>query len=1175
MCLKTAEWRRQGNGRGCPVIRSRGIMPAFTPGGADFGYSSITSVYCTNFFQDKHMGIFERLVGKQQQLESAKVKPARPVSQAYAFALEPRLLFDGAEAATLADAALADAPHAAHEADAAGPSMDALLQALANTPPPVAPLPVAATPEPVIAVSDAVGGDSAAAPMDAGRDAEPAPIAPPDSTDNAEHNVAADGTTTTVPLPVELRPLDAAANGGKKEVVFIESNVADYQTLVDGVRPGVEVLLLDGQQDGLAQIAAWAQSHSGYDAMHIISHGAEGELLLGSAVIDDAALVGRSADLTAIGRALKADGDLLLYGCDVAKGAVGLEFIRDIAADAGVDVAASDDTTGLAREDGNWDLEVSTGTIDVSSLSFLAYQHVLGDTTFDFSTGTVGSNTGGTGDVTQTAGSYTVTVSVPIVSGGAVDHDVQARAGATYVNDWDGATESVTISFGTQVVFKTVDFATSNSSSIGLTITAVGTSDTGTKSITGAASTFTANWSGVTGVTITKTGGGVIPIMIDNIVIGDYVVTDSTSTVTASSTLTEPSTIATTATGTSNDVNLLDFKITDAGTSDGVATTVSSLTVDVSGTSTDAERGLMTFLLNGPDATDVVGTYDSATDKITFSGLSISVANAGNETYTLSAYFNDSTSTNDITDGHAVILSVDGDTNFTTGSGSSTMQASQSAVTNGSGAAIDVAATKLVFSQAPSGTITSGVAFGTQPIVQAVDARGNVDTGYTGTVTLTNDSSGALNDGDSTVDKVAISGVADFTSSNVKYLAAFDVDANFIITAAVSGLTSATSGSIDPDVVATQLVFTTQPAPTSIQSGSSTSFTAVPVVKAEDANNVVDTGYTTNIVLSVSKTDGNAITASEGTVNSLAVTSGDQDGGTATGITLSSASTGATYADGVATFTGLSLQFTNTDASESIALHATSGSLTAATSSTITSSTNQSPNAGGAVTVTAAATGNAVSIQEDATPGTTANIRLTPPTQTDPDAGDTVTQVRIISVTGGTLTQSGGTLITTGASGTLLSLTSGSVDLVFTPTANRETNATFSYVMVDSAGANSTASTATVSITAVNDVPALTAGSLSFTAVDEDSANATAVSLGLSAVTYGPGGGTDESGQTLTYTITAIPSFITLWKSDGTTQVNANDTVTASELQGLKYKTVADANGTGNLTFTVADNGGT
>ena len=52
----------------------------------------------------------------------------------------------------------------------------------------------------------------------------------------------------------------------------------------------------------------------------------------------------------------------------------------------------------------------------------------------------------------------------------------------------------------------------------------------------------------------------------------------------------------------------------------------------------------------------------------------------------------------------------------------------------------------------------------------------------------------------------------------------------------------------------------------------------------------------------------------------------------------------------------------------------------------------------------------------------------------------------------------------------------------------------------------------------------------------------TAVSLGLSAFTYGTGGGSDEAGQTLTYTITSIPSFVTLWKADGTTQVTTATT---------------------------------
>ena len=131
---------------------------------------------------------------------------------------------------------------------------------------------------------------------------------------------------------------------------------------------------------------------------------------------------------------------------------------------------------------------------------------------------------------------------------------------------------------------------------------------------------------------------------------------------------------------------------------------------------------------------------------------------------------------------------------------------------------------------------------------------------------------------------------------------------------------------------------------------------------------------------------------------------------------------------------------------------------------------------------------------------------------------------------------------------------------------------TISFQVNDGVG-NSNTVTRNVTVTAVNDVPVRTAGTLTPISVAENSANATAVTLGLRGVTYGPGGGADESKQTLTYTLTSIPSFVRIFKADGTTPVNLNGTVTAAELQGLKYKTVVNAYGSGNLTWTVTDNG--
>ena len=61
----------------------------------------------------------------------------------------------------------------------------------------------------------------------------------------------------------------------------------------------------------------------------------------------------------------------------------------------------------------------------------------------------------------------------------------------------------------------------------------------------------------------------------------------------------------------------------------------------------------------------------------------------------------------------------------------------------------------------------------------------------------------------------------------------------------------------------------------------------------------------------------------------------------------------------------------------------------------------------------------------------------------------------------------------------------------------------------------------------------------------------------------------------MTYKLTSIPSFIHVFQADSTTAVADDATLTLAQLQGLTYKTVADANGTGDLTWTVQDSGGT
>lgn len=146
-------------------------------------------------------------------------------------------------------------------------------------------------------------------------------------------------------------------------VLFIDSRVSDYESLISQFAPGTEYYVLDSGSDGVQQILDLLAGHSGYDSLQIISHGSSGSISIGSSVLNNTNLSVYSSQLLRIGSALTANGDLLLYGCNVAQGMIGQSFVEQLATATGLDVAASNDATG-----GNWVLEVQTGAIDQSAI---------------------------------------------------------------------------------------------------------------------------------------------------------------------------------------------------------------------------------------------------------------------------------------------------------------------------------------------------------------------------------------------------------------------------------------------------------------------------------------------------------------------------------------------------------------------------------------------------------------------------------------------------------------------------------------------------------------------------------------------------------------------------------------------------------------------------------------
>jgi len=161
--------------------------------------------------------------------------------------------------------------------------------------------------------------------------------------------------------PVSSDP-SSASTSENTHLVFVDAAVDDFEQLMAGLE-AARVVVIDDEQNGIEHItdtlAEYAQSP--LDSVHIISHGDRGSLQLGNAVLDAEGMAEYTDELIGWGSAIATEGDIFLYGCNVAADPTGHTFVQQLSQLTGADVAASDDFTG---QGGDWELEVTTGSVE-------------------------------------------------------------------------------------------------------------------------------------------------------------------------------------------------------------------------------------------------------------------------------------------------------------------------------------------------------------------------------------------------------------------------------------------------------------------------------------------------------------------------------------------------------------------------------------------------------------------------------------------------------------------------------------------------------------------------------------------------------------------------------------------------------------------------------------------
>ncbi|OAI00842.1 DUF4347 domain-containing protein [Methylomonas methanica] len=233
------------------------------------------------------MRVFKRSNNNSLASNSTSVAFSPSPNVLRAFALEPRILFDGAAAATV-DAAVPDS----HSGD--------VLQTATNA------IPAHDTQT----LLDAV-----------------AAYTPPEYATAAPESQPAHDT-----------------------IIFVDARVRDSQSLLNGVDSHAEVVYLQSGKDGLQQMADYLANRSNIDSVVIVAEGNQANIWLGNTWLTNDRLQQHATQLAQIGQALTAEGDIQIYSCNLGEDGDGDQFVQSFAELTGADVAASNNRTGIGGD---------------------------------------------------------------------------------------------------------------------------------------------------------------------------------------------------------------------------------------------------------------------------------------------------------------------------------------------------------------------------------------------------------------------------------------------------------------------------------------------------------------------------------------------------------------------------------------------------------------------------------------------------------------------------------------------------------------------------------------------------------------------------------------------------------------------------------------------------------
>ncbi|MCX6853844.1 MAG: DUF4347 domain-containing protein, partial [Verrucomicrobia bacterium] len=236
------------------------------------------------------------------------------------------------------------------------------------------------------------------------------------------------------PAPLALGTVPAPARG-RGELFFIDAAVADPRAFWLAAPAGATVVAIPADVDSWEFMATEAARFRDLGAIHLVSHGEPGSLVLNGHRTTAADLAPRAALLRRLGSALSKNGDILLYGCDTGTGDAGRLLVTRLADFTGSDVAASANPTGT-RPDADWTLEITRGLIETPTSVPADYSHTLA--TFSVSTISALRTALSTAATNNAVDTITLTANITAASASDVVTGPDTKPTFVVINNTDG-----------------------------------------------------------------------------------------------------------------------------------------------------------------------------------------------------------------------------------------------------------------------------------------------------------------------------------------------------------------------------------------------------------------------------------------------------------------------------------------------------------------------------------------------------------------------------------------------------------------------------------------------------------------------------------------------------------------------------------------------------------------